>query len=229
MTGVPATRYTALGEDRIAYQVFGEGELDLLWVPSTGDCVDLSWDWPPYADFLDWLGTKARVIAFDRRGAGASDPASGDSLPWWEQWAEDARAVLDAVGSDRAVICGVVDSGGPAILFAGSHPSRTRGLILINTQACAIAGPDYPPGVPEEDLAKWVQLVRDAWGTDRLAQMLFPDLLKRDPLFGPWFAKIQRMYMTPRAAALAFQLPIDVRDALALVQVPTLVLHSERF
>lgn len=226
---LPETKFAKLGDDRIAYQVFGNGELDLIWVPASGDCIELRWDWPPYAQFLDWLGTKARVIAFDRRGSGASDPPSGESLPLWEQWAEDARAVLDAVGSERAVICGVAESGAAAILFAGTHPSRAQGLILINSQACSLAIPDYPAGRSEADLAVWVQVVRDAWGTERLSEIVFPDLVKKDAFFGPWFAKNQRLYMTPTAASRAIGQLLDVRDALPLVQVPTLVLHREGF
>ena len=159
MTDVPESRYAILNEDRIAYQVFGKGEVDLLWVPASGDCIELRWDWPPYAQFLDWLGARVRVIAFDRRGTGASDAPSGDNLPFWEQWAEDARAVLDAAGSERAVICGIADSGPAAILFAGIHPSRTRGLVLINTQAGSLATADDMAGRPEEELAIWTQFV----------------------------------------------------------------------
>jgi pimeloyl-ACP methyl ester carboxylesterase len=123
---VPKTQFASLGDDRIAYQVFGQGPADVLWVPASGDCIDLRWDYPPYAEFLRWLGNRARVISFDRRGTGASDTPSDEALPLFEQWADDARAVLDAVGSDHAVICGGGDSGPTAILFAASHPSRTQ-------------------------------------------------------------------------------------------------------
>lgn len=229
VTEVPESWYAILGEDRIAYQVFGEGEVDFLWVPASGDCIELRWDWPPYAQFLDWLGARARVIAFDRRGTGASDAPSGASLPFWEQWADDARAVLDAVGSERAVICGIADSGPAAILFAGSHPSRTRGLVLINTQAGSLATADHTVGRSEEELAIWTQFVIDAWGTQSLAQYLFPDVIEHDPLVSPWFAKNQRMYMTPTAARRVFTQMVDVREALTLVRIPTLVLHREGF
>lgn len=148
-SSVPPTRYATVGTDGIAYQVFGDGDVDLLWVPASADCIELRWDWPPYVEFLRWLGARARVIAFDRRGTGSSDPASGDPLPLWEQWAEDARTVLDAVGSERAVLCGVADSGAAAILFAGSHASRTQGLILINSDATTTAG--NPKGRSPED------------------------------------------------------------------------------
>jgi len=85
MTDIPTTRYATLGEDRIAYQVFGHGDVDFLHVPGAGVCIELCWDYAPYANFLRWLGERARVITFDRRGAAASDAPSGETLPSWEQ------------------------------------------------------------------------------------------------------------------------------------------------
>jgi class 3 adenylate cyclase len=221
---IPETQYATLGEELIAYQVFGEGEVDLLWVPATGDCIELRWDFAPYAEFLCWLGERARVISFDRRGTGASDTPSGEALPSWEQWADDARAVLDAAGSERAVICGGADSGPTAILFAASHPARTRGLILMNTTARFAAAPDYPIGLPEDVLALTSEAVGKAWGTQGLSEWT-----SQDPAFQRYFLKSQRMYMTPRKASRLFgsQMSLDVRDALALVRVPTLVLSHE--
>jgi class 3 adenylate cyclase len=226
---IPETQYATLGEDRIAYQVFGEGEVDLLWVPASGDCIELRWDYPPYADFLFWLGAQARVISFDRRGAGASDSPSGETLPSWERWADDARAVLDAVGSERAVIAGSADSGPTAILFAASHPARTQGLILISSTARWAAAPDYPAGLPEEALALSSQYLRDAWGTEAISEVAAPDLARQDPEFRRWIAKNGRIYMSPRDASRLYQLELslDVREALALVRIPTLVLHTE--
>jgi class 3 adenylate cyclase len=226
---VPETQYATLGEDRIAYQVFGEGEVDLLWVPPSGDCIDLRWEWPPDADLLFWLGTQARVISFDRRGAGASDPASGEALPRWEGWADDALAVLDAVGSERAVIIGAADSGPTAILFAASHPARTQGLILINTLARWAAAPDYPAGLPEEAVAHSNQLIRDAWGTGAFTELSSPDLVRRDPEFRRHEARSERLYMSPTEASrlLQFESSSDVREVLTSIRVPTLVLHAE--
>jgi pimeloyl-ACP methyl ester carboxylesterase len=224
---IPDTRYASLGEDRIAYQVFGEGDVDLLWVPASGDCIELRWDYPPYAEFLDWLGARARVISFDRRGAGASSSLSGETVPSWETWADDARAVLDAVGSDRSVICGGADSGPTAILFAACHPARTRGLILMTSAARWAAAPDYPPG--QEAMSLLSQFVKDAWGTDAIAELGAPDRARQDPVYRRWMARSNRLYMSPKEAARLFdyQLSTDVREALALVRVPTLVLHSE--
>jgi class 3 adenylate cyclase/pimeloyl-ACP methyl ester carboxylesterase len=225
----PETLYTALGEDRIAYQVFGEGEVDLLHVPAAGDCIDLQWDYPRYAEFLYWLAERSRVISFDRRGAGASDSASGETLPSWEQWADDARAVLDAVGSERAVISGGGDAGATAILFAVTHPARTRGLILSNTAARWAAAPDYPFGLPEGALANTTRFVHEVWGTKALAEYGMPDMARQDPDLGRWYARSQRLSMSPREAIRLFDVErsLDVRDTLGLIRVPTLVIHDK--
>src|SRR2546425_1013579 len=144
---VPETRFASLGDDQIAYQVFGAGDIDVLLVSQTGDPIDLRWEWPPYATFLRRLGARARIIMFDQRGCGASDMPSGDPLPSWERWADDARAVLDAVGSERAAILGHADGGPTAILFAATQPGRARGLILSTTSARYAPADDYPVGV----------------------------------------------------------------------------------
>jgi class 3 adenylate cyclase len=215
---VPETRFAWLGEDRIAYQVFGDGDIDLLYTGSTGDAIDLRWDWPPYDDFLRRLGTQARVITFDRRGFGSSDNASGEPLPSWEQWADDARAVLNAAGSERAVLLGLADGGPIAILFAASHPARTRGLILANTAAL----------VAVRDATAIHDFVVQAWGTPALAEYAFPDAA-RDPAFVRWSLRSIRVSCRPRDATtlLALETQMDVRGALASVRVPTLVLHRE--
>lgn len=231
MFEIPETKFAVLGADRIAYQVYGDGDVDLLLLPSSGDCIDLRWDWPGYAAFLRWLGHRARVITFDRRGTGASDAPTGEMLSSWELWADDAGAVLDAVGAERAVVCGSADAGPAAILFAAVHPSRTRGLILVDTSARFGAAPDYPAGGSEEALADISQLVEDIWGTEAMGPFTAPELARRDPEFSRWFAKNQRMYMSPREASKILQLEHawDVREALPLVGVPTLVLHDEGF
>ena len=103
---VPETRFASFGEGRIAYQVLGDGPVDLVLCPSSGECIDLAWDWSPYAEFLRRLASVSRLVMFDRRGRGASDPVSGETLPSWELWAAEVRAVLDTVGSERAVVLG---------------------------------------------------------------------------------------------------------------------------
>ena len=230
----PETQFAWSGNDRVAYQVFGDGDIDLLFASASGDAMDMRWYWPPYVDFLRRLGTQARLIMFDRRGSGSSDRASGEPLSPWEQWADDARAVLDAVGSERAVLLGLSDGGPIAILFAASHPHRTRGLILVNTAASFSAAGDSP------ELAAWDPRTRDqaaaqefiaqAWGTPAMAELAFPDAA-RDPAFLRWALRSLRLAYSPRDASTMFgeQTQMDVRNALASVRVPTLVLHREGY
>jgi class 3 adenylate cyclase len=226
---VPETRFASLGADRIAYQFFGEGDSDLLWV-SSGDPIDLRWELPAYASFLRRLGGQARVIMFDRRGSGSSDSASGEALSSWERWADEARAVLDAVGSERAVLFGTSDGAPMSILFAASHPVRTRGLVLANTAAGFAGAP-----VPTEVTATWderatAEFVAQAWGTPALAEFVCPDAA-RDPAFVRWLGRAQRLSYSPRDVGIVVDWVsrIDVRDALGSVRVPTLVLHREGF
>src|SRR6516165_9199129 len=135
---VPRTQFAKLGRDRIAYQVLGEGPVDLVWIPGIGDALDIRWEYPPYASLLRRLASFSRLIMLDRRGMGASDPVSLEALPSWEEWADDALAVLDAVGSERAALLGVNDAGPTAILFAAARPERTHSLILFNSGAFAL-------------------------------------------------------------------------------------------
>jgi pimeloyl-ACP methyl ester carboxylesterase len=227
----PETQFALSGEDRVAYQVFGEGDIDLLFASASGDAIDMRWYWPPYADFLRRLATQARVIMFDRRGSGSSDSASGEPLPPWEQWADDARAVLDAVGSERAVLFGLSDGGPIAILFAASHPHRTRGLILANTAAsfaAAETAASWDPRLRNQTAIQ--EFVAQAWGTRALAETSFPDAA-RDPAFLRWALRSIRLAYSPRDASMLFgeQTQMDVRNALASVRVPTLVLHREDY
>ena len=172
--GIPETQFTTLGEDRIAYQVFGEGDVDLLLAPVISGSIELRWDWPVYVKVLRTLGGWARVIMFDGRGSGVSDAPSGEPLPSVERWADDVGAV-DAANCERAVIFGVGDSGPTAILYAASHPTRTRGLILGNTWARRGAAPDYPCGVPTEALDQSSRFIEEVWGTEAMAEYGYPD------------------------------------------------------
>jgi pimeloyl-ACP methyl ester carboxylesterase len=227
---VPETRYAWSGEDRVAFQVFGEGDLDLLFTSASGDALDLRWSWPPYADFLRRLGAQARVIMFDRRGMGSSERASGEPLPGWEQWADDARAVLDAVGSERAVVLGQSDSGPIALLFAAGNPHRTRGLILVNTTPSFLPS-EYTASQPwQRDQTATREFVAQGWGTPAMSEIAMPDAA-RDPAYVDWALRSMRLAYSPRDASEVFaeQLQLDVRNVLASVRVPTLVLHREGY
>jgi class 3 adenylate cyclase len=222
----PETQYAWAGPDRVAYQVCGAGDVDVLFTVPSGDSMEMRWYWPPYADFIRRLGSNARVIMFDRRGMGSSEPASGETMPSWEQWADDARAVLDAAGSTRAVVLGTYDGGHAGLLFAASHPQRTRGLILVNTAASlAPAQEDHlhpwrnqPAGIQE--------FIRQSWGSAAIADITFPDSA-RDPAFMRWALSSMRLACSPREAGALFaeQSRMDVRHVLTSVKVPTLVLH----
>ena len=122
----PETRYTRSGAVNIAYQVVGDGPFDLIWVPGWISNVEASWEIPEYAHFLDRLASFSRLILFDKRGTGLSDPVAVDRLPSLEQRMDDVRAVLDAAGSDRAALFGASEGGNLSVLFAATYPARVR-------------------------------------------------------------------------------------------------------
>jgi pimeloyl-ACP methyl ester carboxylesterase len=219
-----------IGEDRIVYEVLGEGPLDLVYLPATGECIGARWEYPAYVGFLRGLGSFGRLIMFDRRGYGASDAASDETLPYWEQWADDTRAVLAAVGSERAAIFGTADAGLAAMFFAATWPARTQALILAHTTARFRAADDYPWGVTDAEIDRAARVLEDVWGTETYAKFRFPDA-SRDPAFAPWLAKMARLCYTPRQASTHFRRvqSADVRDVLPSIGVPTLVLARANF
>lgn len=227
---VPQTRYTSLGEADIAYQVLGEGPLDLVYANGLTEHIDMQWDHPLMARFLERLASFSRLIMFDRRGAGASDPVPLDALPTWEEWTEDLRAVLDAVGSERAAIYAELDAGPVGMIFAATHPERTSALILGNTAARYAKAEDYPDGATPEAVEGIVELFRTTWGTEQLIAAVFPSMAG-DPAFLRWRAKFTRASATPRTAAAQYRyiFGMDVRSVLATIAVPTLVLHRSNF
>ncbi|HWU36377.1 MAG TPA: alpha/beta hydrolase, partial [Candidatus Acidoferrum sp.] len=228
MAEVPETRFAKLGGDRIAYQVVGEGPLDLLYTGQGGDAMDARWEWPPYIKFLNRLASFSRLIMFDPRGVGASDSISFEGLPPWEQWADDVRTVLDAVDSERATLLGGGDTGAAAILFAATEPERTSALMLFSASARFVVTDDYPWGLPEELSDDVMRHMVESWGTEAIADILAPTMAG-DLAFRRWFAKASRGSHSPRGAARYFQVVqgLDVRHVLPLVRVPTLVLHPE--
>jgi pimeloyl-ACP methyl ester carboxylesterase len=165
----PESRYAWLGQDRIAYQVLGEGPPDL--VTTGAEAIDVAWEDSGVALFLRSLASVFRLILFDRRGTGASDPPSSDPLPPWESHAEELAVVLDAVGSERAAILAEIDTSPAAIFFAATRPGRTSALILVHASAKYVASDDYPIGIPREDAEALVAQVDRLWGTDAMAAM----------------------------------------------------------
>jgi class 3 adenylate cyclase len=220
----PETTYAWLGRDRIAYQALGQGPPDLVMTGASLGHLDITWEDPGLALFLRSLASFSRVILFNRRGTGASDPLPPDPLPPWESYAEELTAVLDAVGSQRTAILAELDAA--AIFFAGTRPERTSALILVHTSAKGVASQDYPIGVPPEVAEALLTQFDQLWGTEAMAAMLVPSRAE-DARFRRWFAKAQRTSLNPRAAQpyLRAMMDVDVRSILPLVQAPTLILH----
>jgi class 3 adenylate cyclase len=222
----PETRYARLGNDRIAYQVLGHGPPDLVMTTGGFSQIDIIWEDPGIALFLRTLASFSRLILFDRRGTGASDPLPPDPLPPWEAYAEELAVVLDEVGSERAALLAQIDAGPLALYFAASRPERTSALVLAHTTARFVATDDYPIGVAAEVAEAVLDQVDQLWGSEALAGILMPSRAG-DERFRRWFAKLQRTGASPRAAKalLGAALEVDARPILPLIHAPTLVLH----
>ena len=226
VNGPPETRYVDLDDSEIAYQVVGDGEIDLLYFAGLGSHVDVLWDYEPSARFFTRLASFSRLLLFDRRGTGASAALPDGERSTWETWADDLVAVLDAAGSTGAAVFAEADAGPTAILFAALHPERVRALVLANTTACYLADDDYPIGVPPEIVELVVQNIRATWGTEKSVRMVRPDA---DDDLVRWAAKLLRAAAPPSVAAQQYRYIIesmDVRPMLPLVHAPTLVLHT---
>jgi class 3 adenylate cyclase/pimeloyl-ACP methyl ester carboxylesterase len=228
----PETSYVTVGDAEVAYQVIGDGPVDLVY--HHGFChVDLQWDVSAEAAFNYQLASFARLVLFDRRGTGASERSTSGRMPTWEDWSEDVRGVLDAVGIESAAIFAEAEAGATAILFAATHPDRVRALVLGNTAARYAAGPEYPIGLSEAEIDLLVSSITDGWGwTDNWTgnlRLAFPGLAPDESDIRA-LARLCRAAATPRLATTVFRYiyeQLDVRDALALVQAPTLVIHNQ--
>src|SRR5262245_32227115 len=182
-----------------------------------GDTIDMRWDWPPYAHFLRRLASFSRVVTFDQRGQGASDRVSRSGVSLWEDWAEDARAVLDAVGSERAALFSGMETTPIALLLAATEPERIQSLILFHGSARFAASEDYP-GMSLGEIREFGEVAAETWGTDAAASVLTPALAD-DPAYRRWFAKAQRTALSPRDAGVLAAVVglMDVRQVLASV------------
>jgi class 3 adenylate cyclase len=220
----PETRYVAVGDADVAYQVLGEGPLDLLFCYGLGSHIEFNWQVPTVAEFYDRLASFSRLIIFDRRGTGASDGVPRSAVPTLEEWTEDMAAVLDAAGSARTAILATIDTGPIAILYTAMHPERVSALVLLNTAARFIEAEDYPIGASPETVDALVEMIAAGWGTPEFLALANPSA---DWEFLRLTAQVLRASATPRTAASQYNnvLRNDVRQALPLIQVPTLVLH----
>ncbi len=223
---MPEIHYTRSGDVAIAYQVVGEGTFDLVFVPTFANLVFpwLNRDWK---SFYDRLASFARLIMLDKRGTGLSDrPRDLGSL---EARMDDIRAVLDAVGAERAVLVGGGAGGQPCAMFAATYPERTRALVLVGTPARAVKTDDYPYGLEPDAWREQLREVRQRWGErdyfEQQARMANPSA---DDEFVDWFVTCQRFNASPGAALNFYRVlgETDLRDVLASISVPTLVLHG---
>ncbi len=224
----PETRYVTVGDAQVAYQVVGDGPIDLLF--HHGFChIDLQWDVASEAGFIRRLAEFSRVILFDRRGSGASERMPLGRFPTWEEWNLDVLAVLDAVGAQRCALFAEAEAGPMGLLFAAAHPERVSALILGNTSARFGAADDYPVGTTTAEAEALVEAIELLWGKPELIEASMPSLARKrgdvDAL-----ARLMRAAATPRVAAAQFHhifSELDARDALPLISMPTLVLTSE--
>ncbi|MBS1845599.1 MAG: adenylate/guanylate cyclase domain-containing protein [Actinobacteria bacterium] len=225
MADTPQTRYASSGGISIAYQVFGEGALDLVvalpWVSN----LDLQWESPMLAHFFHRLAAFARVIVFDRRGVGLSDPVDG--VATLEERMDDIRAVMDAAGSERAALLGMSEGAMACILFAATYPERTSALLLWGAMARSTEDDEYPWAASKEALIEaGVELIGPMWGQGATIDIFSPSLAE-DEQARQYTARIERGAGSPLRAwqILKMFLETDVREALPLIQAPTLVMH----
>jgi class 3 adenylate cyclase/pimeloyl-ACP methyl ester carboxylesterase len=223
---IPPTRFAKLGDERIAYQIVGDGPVDLLWVAGIGDALDARWEYGPYANLLWRLASFSRLIMMDRRGMGASDPMPLEALPSWEEFVDDALAVLDTAGSKRTVLLGCNDATPTALLFAATRPERTRSLILFNTTFDVFSIDEAP--MPEDAIDSLIAAFEENWGTEEGAVLANPDQAD-DPVLIRFQAKNMRMTCSPKEAGAYLRLNqgVDVRHVIPSVAVPTLVMHRQ--
>jgi pimeloyl-ACP methyl ester carboxylesterase len=217
-------RFARCGEVRIAYATFGDGPADVVFVPGFFSHLESWWETQASAYFFERVASFCRLIMFDKRGTGMSDPFIG--VPTLEQRIDDVQAVMNSVGSSSAFIVGLSEGGSMSLLFAGLHPAMARGLILIGATARLSWAPDYPIGHPPT----WTQAVLDEiderWGQGALLDLFLPSLAQNMVARRMW-ARVQRLASTPglARALVAANAEIDVRELLPDIQVPTLVIH----
>jgi class 3 adenylate cyclase len=219
-------RYAAVGDADVAYQVVGDGPFDVVCFYGLGSHIDLLWDFSP--PLVGLFSSFCRTIQFDRRGTGASDGVPRNAIPTWEEWTEDLRVVLDAAESERAAIYAEVDAGPIALLFTAMHPERVSALVLTNTSARYLVDENYPIGVSQADCDALIRMLETSWGTTDLVRVVFPTAA-HDAESVRLFARMLRAAATPRTAAAQYRYileSVDVRSALHLIRVPTLVIHN---
>ena len=220
-----ATRYAKNGEIHIAYQVHGDGPIDVVLVDGACTHLDVAWEDPSYRRFSERLAGFSRLIRFDKRGMGLSDRVRVGTL---EERMEDVRAVLDAVGSSSAALIGISEGGPLSMLLAASYPERTRSLVLCGAEVRERTDEDWPWGeATEEEFEESMRSLPERWGLGRSIDVIAPSVAS--DATRAWWGKVQTYSMTPPDAEafmrVAFE--IDVRHVAPAVHVPTLIVHRD--
>jgi pimeloyl-ACP methyl ester carboxylesterase len=222
--GVPDTRYAKSGDIHIAYQVIGKGPSDLVYVPGFVSHLEHQWQNPRGAHMLQRLASFSRLIMFDKPGTGLSDRRA--AIPTLEQRMDDVKAVMDAVGSERAAFFGVSEGGPMSILFAATYPERTSALVLYGTYARRMWAPDHPWGRTDADMHAVLERMERDWRKDANLGLWAPSVANNEEICRA-MATYWRLAASPGAALTVLRLTteIDVRNVLSAVRVPTLVVH----
>jgi class 3 adenylate cyclase len=223
---IPETRYARLGDLHLAYQVLGEGPPDILLLDQWFGHVEAQWDVPPLAAFRERLASFGRLIMFDKRGTGLSDPIPTSALPTLEELMDDVPAILDAVGSETAAVIANIGGGILAMTFAAAHPERVSSLILVDCFARFLAAPDFPLGAPPEALDQALEGVDVGLGRGAMIDFFAPSLAHDERLRRAW-SRYERQAASPGSTIAIVRLiyESDVREVLPAIGVPTLVIH----
>ncbi len=221
---VPETRYAKSGGVSIAYQVVGDGPIDLVFIPGFVSNVEYYWEMPATARAFRRFASFSRLIIWDKRGTGLSDPVA--RVPTLDERAEDLRAVMDAAGSERAAIMGISEGGPMGILFAAVHPDRTSALILHGVSPKFSASADWEWGWSPDEVRVLLADVEENWGRTALIDVFAPTLAN-DPTAAQVWGRIQRVGASPAMGIALWQAlcELDCREVLPAVRVPTLILH----
>jgi pimeloyl-ACP methyl ester carboxylesterase/class 3 adenylate cyclase len=215
----PVTRYAKSGDVHIAYQVFGEGPVDMIAVLPFVSNVENLWDEPELARWQLHLGSRVRIVMFDKRGTGMSDRVG--ALPGLDQRMDDVRAVMDAVGIEQAALFGVSEGGPLAALFAATYPDRCRALVLYGAFA------RFSSWIPtQEAFAALLGYIDQGWGSGASLPYVAPSR-QGDPAFQNWWGRFERLGASPAAVAdlMRMNSQIDVSDIVSSIRVPTLIIH----
>jgi class 3 adenylate cyclase len=226
LNGQPDTQYAQAVDGYIGYQRFGSGPRELLFITSWATNVDVMWEEPSLAYYFERLGSFAQVVVFDKRGSGISDPVPLAEPTSLDAWMDDARVAADAAGMGPLVVLGDLEGGPMAMLFAATYPERVSALVLVNTFARLLRGPDYPIGLPPRVARALAQAFELHWGAGDVLALTAPSVAD-DSRFKRWWARYERLAMPRRASRVMYEWVqrFDVRAVLPSIQAPTLILQ----